>query len=84
PKMRERCDYYLFRRPEEFYMMDKDHAERSNRIDDPAVASKVEDLRKVLVGWMKQNQDPLLEAFERRGDPEFMREFHARDRRVKK
>jgi hypothetical protein len=30
---------------------------------------------------MKQNQDPLLEAFERRGDPEFMRDFHARDRK---
>lgn len=81
PRMRERCDYYLFRRPEEFYVMDKDQAERSNLIDDPGKASKVEEMRKVLAGWMKQNQDPLLEAFEHRGDPEFMRNFHARDRK---
>lgn len=84
PGMRKRCDYYLFRSPEEFFLTQNDLSERANRIDDPAVASKLEDMRQCLAAWMRRNQDPLLEVYERRGDQEFMREFHARNRKATK
>lgn len=77
PEIRERCNFYLHRTPEEFYVVAEDEAERNNRIDDPEVASEVERLQGLLVEWMERQDDPLAAAFERRRDPEFMSRFNA-------
>ena len=65
PEMRERCNYYLFRTPEEFYLPDDVPSERDNRIAEPAVAPEVAKMRKQLATWMMDSGDPLLEAFNR-------------------
>lgn len=76
-EMRERTNFYLYRTPEEFYVNGADEWERHNRVNDPAFAFEVNRLRQLLGEWMKSEGDPLAEAFERRHDIEFMRQFNA-------
>lgn len=59
PDMRARCDHYLNRVPEEFYVLDGDPGERNNRIDDPEVAADVKRMRGILASWMDDKKDPL-------------------------
>lgn len=66
PAMRERCDYYLFRNPEEFYLMEGDEVERNNRIEDPKMATKIKEMKATLSAWMKKYEDPLHEEFLKR------------------
>ncbi|MFO8026194.1 MAG: sulfatase [Opitutales bacterium] len=63
PGIRDRCQYYLYRSPEEFFLVDEDPFERNNRIDDPEYAEPVAEMRGQLLDWMEQINDPLLEEF---------------------
>ncbi len=64
PAMRERCDFYLKRRPEEFYRLNDDPAERNNLITDPHYAEEVTTMRKQLAAFMRSTNDPLSSQFE--------------------
>jgi N-sulfoglucosamine sulfohydrolase len=63
PAIRERCEFYLHRAPEEFYQLGSDPTERGNRITDPACAAEVKAMRQRLAGWMERNHDPLAGKF---------------------
>ncbi len=63
PKIRERCDFYLHRTPEEFYQLGGDPSERANRIADPECAAEVKAMRGRLAGWMERVNDPLSASF---------------------
>ncbi len=69
PGIRARCDYYLFREPEEFFLVDFDGDERNNRIDHPANASQVAEMRRKLLEWMEKYEDPLLDDYRSRAIP---------------
>lgn len=63
PEIRARCEYYLHRTPEEFFLIENDDDERNNRIDDPAVVTQVAALRGELLEWMGKYEDPLIDDF---------------------
>lgn len=63
PEIRARCQYYLYRKPEEFFRIDEDAYERDNLIDDPNYTERMIDLRGQLLAWMEQVEDPLLDEF---------------------
>jgi N-sulfoglucosamine sulfohydrolase len=48
------------RPPLELYDLDEDPEERHNRIDDPALAPVADDLKRELVAWMRDTDDPIL------------------------
>lgn len=64
PAIRDRCEYYLYRTPEEFFIVDQDDGdERSNRIAEPALSDRVATMRARLLEWMEGHEDPLVESF---------------------
>ena len=63
PNIRARCEYYLYRTPEEFFLVDDDADERANRIDDPELDGRVAEMRARLLELMQQFEDPMLEEF---------------------
>ncbi len=63
PAMKQRCDFYLHRVPEEFYLTSKDPVERSNLISQPDQQATIKTMRSQLLQWMKQVQDPMLDRF---------------------
>lgn len=65
PGIRARCQYYLYRTPEEFFLTDEDSNECNNRIDDPEWAERVAQLRAQLLNWMEEIDDPLQEEFQK-------------------
>lgn len=69
PGIRARCQYYLYRSPEEFFRVHEDPYERNNRVDDPEYAESVAKLRGRLLQWMEQVEDPLLDEFRARIAP---------------
>lgn len=69
PEIHARCQYYLYRSPEEFFLTDEDQNERNNLIDHPRHAEQLADLRGQLLQWMKQIEDPLLEQFRAQAKP---------------
>jgi hypothetical protein len=72
PEIKARCDFYLYRVPEEFYDLTADHSERDNLIDDPQRQAEIETHRARLLATMRQTGDPLAEAFARRREPEVL------------
>lgn len=73
PSLEERCRYYLFRAPEEYYDTANDPGERHNLMDDPVHQARIKSLQDRLQAHLDQTGDPLAEAFTRRRDPAFMR-----------
>jgi N-sulfoglucosamine sulfohydrolase len=64
PTIRDRCEYYLYRTPEEFFMVGNDDGdERSNLVAEPAAAGQVAAMRAQLLEWMKKQSDPLADDF---------------------
>ncbi len=69
PEIRARCEYYLYRTPEEFFLMGDDADERANLIDDPETAGRVAAMRAKLLEWMRDHEDPMLGEFEKIANP---------------
>jgi len=61
PKAAERVRLYQHRPPEELYDLTTDPFELHNLATDPAQRPLMDDLRRKLKAWMKQQGDPLLE-----------------------
>jgi len=72
PVIKERCEFYLHRVPEEFYDMTDDRYERNNLIADPARQAEIESMRDDLLALMRRTGDPLTEAFAHRDKPEIL------------
>jgi N-sulfoglucosamine sulfohydrolase len=72
PAIESRTRLNLLRVPEEFYELGEDPAERRNLIAEPARGREIDALRADLLAMMRRTEDPLAEAFARRGDPAFV------------
>jgi N-sulfoglucosamine sulfohydrolase len=72
PEIKARCDFYLYRVPEEFYDLSNDRNERANLIDSPERRTEIDALRSRLLAEMRRTGDPLAEAFAGREQPEIL------------
>lgn len=70
--IRRRTELNSHRVPEEFYDLRADRNERSNLVADPAHAAELDAMRADLLAMMRRTDDPLAEAFARRGDRAFV------------
>jgi len=72
---------------EELYDFDADPDALVNLIDDPTYAKDAARLRQAMEAWMVRTQDPALEAFRHRDDPQvlatFMEDQAARSARLR-
>ena len=71
PKIRQRCNFYSTRVPEEYFVHD-DAGQRDNRINDPGSRARIDELRALLAKHLVETGDPLAEAFAKRDDKGFM------------
>jgi N-sulfoglucosamine sulfohydrolase len=65
PKIAERVEWFLHRRPEEFYDLTADPHERASKIDEPSHREEIARLKDLLAKQMKATNDPLLGEFEK-------------------
>ena len=70
PAVAARVEMFLYRVPEELYDFATDPAARVNLIDDPAHADQLHDLRASLAEPLDATDDPALDAFRGRNDPD--------------
>jgi len=70
PGIAGRVKMFRYRVLEELYDLQNDPDCLNNLVGDNAFAPRLRTMRKLLGEWMRRTNDPLLEAFERRGDPE--------------
>jgi N-sulfoglucosamine sulfohydrolase len=70
PKIEARFNHLQKRSVEELYAIDKDPHALKNLIDKSVYKSIVEQLQSTLENWMKENQDPALDAFLIKEDPQ--------------
>ena len=66
PKIAERCKFYLYRVPEEFYDLKTDPCELNNLIHSDSSRAQIDQLRSELLEMMKATGDPLLDEFRKR------------------
>lgn len=71
PEVRRRCEQYLFREPEEYFVR-SDEGQRQNRIADPERQGRIGELRDLLQTHLSKTGDSLAPAFKKRDDAEFM------------
>jgi N-sulfoglucosamine sulfohydrolase len=65
PDIAERLDFIRYRAPEEFYDLEKDPHGLNNLIDDPDYAETINEMRKAMLDWMVDCEDPVLEQFKK-------------------
>jgi len=70
--MQTRCDYYLHREPEEYFVDATDVGQRKNRINDPACQARIRQLEDELQKHLTETGDPLAAWFPKRNDPAAM------------
>ncbi|MEM7396640.1 MAG: heparan N-sulfatase, partial [Verrucomicrobiota bacterium] len=63
---------------EEFYDVEKDPDMLTNLIGNPEYKAEIERHRSLLHQWMTGSKDPLIEAFEKRDDPDFLKTWMTR------
>jgi len=68
----ERLRLFDHRVVEEFFDCEKDPDALHNLIGDPTLKQEADRLIGILEEWMVETKDPLLEAFRRRDEPEFL------------
>ncbi|KEI71505.1 sulfatase family protein [Endozoicomonas elysicola] len=73
PEMKERAKHFRKRVPEEFYDLKNDPDNINNLIDNPEYQQVIKQYRAKLEEWMAKNEDPVLEIFNHRDDPQKMR-----------
>ncbi len=76
PAIRERCDFFLHRVPQEFYDMSADRYERHNLIADPARQTEIAGLRDQLLAMLQRTGDLLAPALAQLDRPEVLAECH--------
>jgi N-sulfoglucosamine sulfohydrolase len=70
PCISERVAMFLYRVPEEFYDFHNDPDALRNIVDEPEHSDELDRLRSALVDWMTRTDDPALDSFLRRDDPQ--------------
>jgi N-sulfoglucosamine sulfohydrolase len=70
PMIAKRLDLFEHRVVEELYDVEKDPDCLANLIDEPAQATELADLRKVMDEWMLKTDDPMLDVFRERESAE--------------
>lgn len=73
--IKERFNFWLYRSVEELYDYENDPNAMNNLIDDPKYKEVVEELRKELHKQMKETNDYVLEAFEKRQEKDFLKSW---------
>ncbi len=73
PGIADRVKMYRYRIPEEFYVLTEDQDCLHNRIDDPAFARQVFEMRGEMEKKMEETGDPLLAVFRNRRYSEIVR-----------
>jgi N-sulfoglucosamine sulfohydrolase len=76
--IRKRFRHWVYRSVEELYDYEKDPHGLKNVIDDPAYAQVVKEMRSELEAWMRQSDDYVLDAFVKRDDAAFLKEWMAK------
>ena len=74
-RIASRVELFLHRTVEEFYDYRADPDARHNLIDEPKYQNEIDRLRDELERWMVRTEDPALEAFRHRDDPEALEKF---------
>jgi N-sulfoglucosamine sulfohydrolase len=77
PAVAERVRFFQYRVLEEFYDFKGDPDGLHNLIDEPRHQEQIEKMRRALLQWMKDTEDPAVEAFEYRTSPAAMKKFMA-------
>ncbi len=75
PQIKKRTDFFLYRTVEEFYDFHKDPDALNNLINNPDYQKQVNEFRKTLRKWMVETEDPALEAFDQKDDPQALEKF---------
>ncbi|MHC4727818.1 MAG: sulfatase family protein, partial [Planctomycetota bacterium] len=77
PKIANRVKLFQYRDVEEFYDFANDPDALHNLSDDPEYKKELDKMRKELLNWMKQTNDPALEALENRSSSIALKKFMA-------
>ena len=72
-----RVKLFQYRVVEEFYDFKNDPDSLHNLIDDPDYKKNIDEMRASMLDWMKNTNDPALQAFENRTSPEALKKFMA-------
>ncbi|MEM8971684.1 MAG: sulfatase [Pseudomonadota bacterium] len=75
--IRKRFQHWVYRSVEELYDHEKDPHALNNVIDDPAYADVVKQMRSEMETWMRGSDDYVLEAFLKRNDAAFLKQWMA-------
>jgi N-sulfoglucosamine sulfohydrolase len=75
PKIAGRVKMFQYREVEEFYDFANDPDALNNLSNNPKYKKELDKMRKELLNWMKQTNDPALEAFENRNSSEALKKF---------
>ena len=70
-----RVKMFSYRTPEELYDFQADPDALHNLAGDPKYKAQLDAMRQTLRDWMVRTQDPALEAFDNRGNPEALAKF---------
>ena len=76
PALKARCDYYLHRAPEEYFVSANDTGQRENLINDPSCQPRICWLQVELQKHLTETGDPLAAWFPKRRDPVAMAQLH--------
>jgi N-sulfoglucosamine sulfohydrolase len=74
-EMNKRLELYRFRVPEELYQVNKDPDCLENLIDYASQEKAKIKLQAFLEEWLEKTNDPILECFRKRDDPEFVEAY---------
>ena len=77
PKIAGRVKLFQYRVVEEFYDFANDPDALHNLSEDPEYKKELDKMRKELLNWMKQTNDPALEALENRSSSIALKKFMA-------
>ncbi|MEL7499197.1 MAG: sulfatase [Planctomycetota bacterium] len=75
PQIADRLKHFKHSTPEEFYDYENDPDALNNLIDDPKYAKQIEAYRQKMRQYMVQSNDPILEAFDSRSNPEVVSQY---------
>ncbi len=75
PEIAKRVELYKYRVPEEFYDFKNDPDGLNNLVNDPKYSKELDKFRKKMLKMMEKYNDPALEAFRNRNEPDVLKEF---------
>ncbi len=77
PAIAARVRFFQYRVVKEFYDFKNDPDGLHNLIDEPRHKKEIDEMRRQLLQWMKDTDDPALEAFENRNSAAALKKFMA-------